>query len=251
MITPFASLNENAGDYPHAAIALDDHEPSRKSSSNLNRPSLRPVFVEVVTSSAAPRITTTHSQRISTSSAPPNSAGRSTLSSSEGFIRASSGGSSCKGDRLTTTDLLRANEALRRENERLRLRLLRAQASDAGGSAANSDPPDLSVPPSSSPPSVRSTADRDRRLRSGHGGVTLPPPPSRRRSTASPANPATPAIPRSSPPPQSAPPPPRSAVPRSPFVGFFRHCARPGGPGAGNLSQLRFREWVGHAPSLF
>jgi hypothetical protein len=241
MIVPLAPHNDKRESLQEANTS-DEHQKSRNPSSKINFHPHQSVYVELIVPGTAQGITGSPH----TTDLPRKSTGRCTTRSSERSIRLPTGVSSCTSARLNTTDLLRANEALRRENERLRLRLLRAQASDAGDSTPVPDPPGLSVPPSSAPPSVRGTASRLPRSR-GSGAALPPPPPSGGRAAATPATPATPGQP-----PPLPPPPP--LAPRSAFAGFFRHCSRPGRPGrpcAGNLSDLRFREWVGHAPSLF
>ena len=252
MIAPQASLDDNRANLKELKTSGEPHQ-SQKPSSYLNQSLNRSVYIEVAAPSTGQGISGTQpNTREPTSSNPPTSSQRCKTRSTERSIRLTTGGSSCTSARLTTTDLLRVNEVLRRENERLRLRLLRAQAADAGGDAsgrtADSEPPSLSVPPSSVPSSVRSATSRLRCSRNGGAAPLPPPPPSGKRSAATPATPATPATLAT---PTTPLLPPRPAASRSPFVGFFRHCTRPCRPGAGNLSELRFREWVGHAPTLF
>ena len=152
--------------------------------------------------------------------------------------------------RLSTTDLLKANEILRRENERLRLRILRASR-DAATSSTTASASSPSGMPSSrgnqhtpSRPTTRVVRFTDIRPPKSAGAQLstppLPPPPS------------APIINAHRPPtqPAAAPPPPIVPGP-SPFAGFFRHFARPPRAGATNLPELRFREWVGNSGSLF
>jgi hypothetical protein len=162
------------------------------------------------------------------------------ISGSRGSARIKS--AAVSESRLSTTDLLKANEVLRRENERLRLIILRAN-------------PDV----------VSATATTNSRAETESGEK-----PSSRGSIHTPALPSTRVVRfregspvsvqtkpgRPPPPPPPTPPskpetPPVVAPGPSPFSGFFRHSGRPPRAGPPNLPDVRFREWVGNSDSLF